>query len=186
MRPEAPAPGPAPISHPGTCPLSPALSLPGLPQARAGGRPPGKSRAQTLPPHSYRQVCSGRSQPPRALMGTARHRTSRVSATRSGTSPSRPPALSGSPAPSSPWGYTVPRNPEHTHTPRHKRALSHTALPSLLDPVPPPQPLSSLHWSSALGQSGIPLANLLLSLANYSKYFRRAHTLQGWGALRPH
>lgn len=62
------------------------------------------------------------------------------------------------------------------------------------NPAQPPRtpfsrsPFLSLLSSLARGQPGIPRANLLLSLANYSKYFRRAHTLQGqrgWGLAEP-
>lgn len=68
----------------------------------------------------------------------------------------------------------------HTHT-EQQHHLSRAALSSLHRPLFPlnPFPLVPQSLSLAGGRPGIPLHNLLLSFANYSKYSRRAHTQQG-------
>ena len=90
--------------------------------------------------------------------------------THSGTFQSLPPALSGAHLSTQP----PPTPGAQTSTVSH-------------NPAQPPQtpfsrsPFLSLLSNLALGQPGIPCANLRLSLANYSKYFGRAHTLLGQG-----
>lgn len=84
-----------------------------------------------------------------------------------------------------PWGCTAPP-PAHTHTHTHPGTNGHLPHSPAQPPRTPfsPKPFLSLPWGLAPGQPCIPLANLLLSLANYSQYFRGAHCgTSGVGAL---
>ena len=136
-------------------------------------------------------------QPTRVLMGKLRHRKwVTLSGHLSTPSPQlclepitphpRPPPSPASTAPS-------PSTREHTHTHTHTHtrarththrqaqteALSHTILPSLRGPLLPPKPLSFPALEAGSWPTWHSPVNLLLSLANYSKYFRRVSTLQG-------
>lgn len=79
-------------------------------------------------------------------------------------SPPPHPRPSPSPASSPSWCTIPPEHAHarahrhtHTHKQRHKRALSHTILPSLLGPHAPEAPFFPWPSRLALGQAGIPL-----------------------------
>ena len=101
--------------------------------------------------------------------------------------------LSPEPTPgpaSTPLWCTAPSPSTHAHTHAHTHTHTHTnghcptqSCPASTGPFLL-KPLSFLALEAGSRPTWHSPANLLLSLANYSKYFRRVHTLQGqpgWG-----
>ena len=121
------------------------------------------------------------SQPTRALMGKLRHRKWVILRHLSTPSPQlclepitphpRPPP---SPASTLPW-CTAPSPSTHRSKQRHCPTQS---CPASKDPFLP-KPLSFPALQAGSWPTWHSPVNLLLSLANYSKYFRRAHRLLG-------